>query len=187
MQSLLPAFKEDNNNKLSWCFDDAFYGGSCVLLGSDASISRLFDLNIDLQAETSLKVEFAFKIECKEPCMIIDDNITMHLVIRLDYVMSSDGGKEGIIDLGSNSNKFNNLTSGIFEVVNCKDNMSKDEFDGWHLKAFNVLIKKCMTLKALTAVNSGLPDFGDKMKLGEIFFFIQKKTSIRSVEFQRET
>jgi endo-beta-N-acetylglucosaminidase D len=151
LQSLMPVLKDSSNFK--WCFEDAFYAGSCLIFDNKASANKLFDLSVALNAGTCLRVEYAVKVECSTAI-----DYVKKLKICLGYV--TEENSNGVICSDSSV-----PISSDVEVIESNSSVNSS---GWYLETFDALVKKCLSLRELTVVNSGLPGQADTVKLGNL-------------------
>jgi len=147
----MPVLNQSSN--LKWCFEDAFYAGSCLVFDNKASANKLFDLSVDMNAGTCLRVEYAVKVECST---VID--YVKKLKICLGYV--TEKNSNGVICSDS--------SVPISSDVELIESNSSVNSSGWYLESFDALVKKCLSLTELTVVNSGLPGLTDTVKLGNL-------------------
>ncbi len=151
LQSLMPILKDTSSMK--WCFEDAFYGGSCVEFDKKASVNRLFDLSVDINPGCCLRVEYAIKIESS----MMTDYVEA-LKICLGY--ETEDSSFGIICSGNVILPVSNE----FEIINRNSYVNES---GWFFIAYDVLVKEFLSLKELTVVKSELPGSDYTVKLGK--------------------
>jgi mannosyl-glycoprotein endo-beta-N-acetylglucosaminidase len=79
LQSLLPVLDNGQTDGGSggggaaadWCFEDAFYGGNCLLFKPNIEALTLFELSIHLKFDENLTVEYIFKVFFNMACFKI--------------------------------------------------------------------------------------------------------------------
>lgn len=159
VQSLMPCpiETEKESDLVKWHFEDAFYGGSCLLLlANEESTVKLFDLDIKLEPMTRLKLDYSYKVDASKALEYHQKSDQLN--IRLDYEI--DGRKHIFHCNNSNSNSYG------FEFIEMIDCVERTNRFGWHLKTLVIGIKKHLKLKCLSALNKGLNEPGAGVKLG---------------------
>jgi mannosyl-glycoprotein endo-beta-N-acetylglucosaminidase len=92
LQALQPSISNGTFEKcpISWCFSDAYYGGSCIEVPKDVSMN-LFDLNVELSEKQVVKVKYCFKKSIGD-----DGNMFLRLVYSHGTRFCNLGGSNEI-------------------------------------------------------------------------------------------
>ena len=131
VQSQMPCLSIENSELLEWSFDEAFYGGSCVLVKPGSEMQRLFDFNLSLQANHGYVLEYAFKIG--------DESDSQRFYAVLSY-------KNGAKNLALNGDRLENED---FEI-----SLRQDTNKSWHRRTYALKVKSDdVKLTALCVVN----------------------------------
>jgi hypothetical protein len=145
IQSLMPVLCENSE----WCFEDAFYAGSCVLICSD-SIVDLFELNLNDKNLNYLNIDYIFKKEKEED----EKNSLFHL--KLDYNDSLEFDLKAL-----NHNEH-------IKVIDCFESLNPNS---WNRVKFKIeFLSENIHLKGLNAVSPNKPT-----KLGFLRIYNSKK------------
>lgn len=151
LQSLMPSFNKSDSDVLSWCFNDAFYGGSCLMVKSSKNEINLFELDINIEEKMLLKFEFTFKIEGYNYYKNSNNfrlSFKYYQVDSPDQVLHFDSSKQ-------NDDHFE-LVESLEQTNNYK----------WHSVTYLIKAMKNIQLISLVAMNN--VDQKD-VKLGKIF------------------
>lgn len=153
VQSLMPVLSSSNTN-ISWCFEDAFYAGSCLSFTGEQSQVRLFDLDINVGSDKSLLVQYAFKVDAMD---LAAKELNNKFKLELRYrPVNTDSVKCFYFD----SNFISNEEVGIEKCI------ERTNSSGWHLKSFHMTTKTSLKLLSLAGVLDETISDKKNLKLG---------------------
>lgn len=138
LQGLLPSISDHGSSVMEWCFDDAYYAGNCLILKPSNEQQKLFEMDIDIRKNDTIKIEYAIKSLNSDDSTNQDEKC--HLV--LNFITENT---ENMLKLSK--------SDFISSEVDLLDQDSEMNSFSWVKKTFKLKLKKDTTLKSIDILN----------------------------------